>query len=113
MPPRGVVALSHRVHPDWPLILIGNRDEFHARTAAPLHEWDDGSDIVAGRDLPAGGTWLGVHRPRGRTVVVTNVRGAMPDPAQDSRGAPVVSMLPGHRRFADPPPAHLPAFHPL
>src|SRR3546814_15301339 len=65
-----VVALAHRVHPDWPLILIGNRDEFHARAAAPLHEWDDGSGIVAGRDLQAGGTWLGVPRPRGRPVVV-------------------------------------------
>src|SRR3546814_18639218 len=58
-----VVALAHRVHPDWPLILIGNRDEFHARAAAPLHEWADGSGIVAGRDLQAGATWLGVQRP--------------------------------------------------
>ena len=44
-----VVTLAHRVHPDWPLILIGNRDEFHARPAAPLAEWDDGSGIIAGR----------------------------------------------------------------
>ena len=68
-----VVALARRVHPDWPLILIGNRDEFHARPAAALAEWDDDSGIVAGRDLQAGGTWLGVHRPSGRVVVVTNV----------------------------------------
>src|SRR5690606_2086832 len=95
-----VVALAHRVHSDWPLILIGNRDEFHARAAAPLHEWDDGSGIVAGRDLQAGGTWLGVHRPSGRVVVVTNVRGAMPDPAKESRGALVSDLLRGAGRFA-------------
>lgn len=106
-----VVALAHQVHPDWPLILIGNRDEFHARPAAPLAEWDDGSGIVAGRDLQAGGTWLGVHRPSGRAVVVTNVRGAMPDPAKESRGALVVDMLGGEGRFADPAAEDLPRFN--
>ncbi|PQM27787.1 hypothetical protein CVO77_04275 [Sphingopyxis lindanitolerans] len=106
-----VVALAHRVHPDWPLILIGNRDEFHARPAAPLAEWDDGSGIVAGRDLQAGGTWLGVHRPSGRVVVVTNVRGAMPDPAKESRGQLVVDLLRGTGRFADPGEADLDRFN--
>lgn len=106
-----VVALAHQAHPDWPLILIGNRDEFHARAAAPLHEWGDGSGIVAGRDLQAGGTWLGVHRPSGRVVVVTNVRGAMPDPAKESRGALVSDMLRGDGRFADPEAADLPRFN--
>ena len=106
-----VVALAHRVHPDWPLILIGNRDEFHERPAAPLAEWDDGSGIVAGRDLQAGGTWLGMHRPSGRVVVVTNVRGALPDPAKDSRGALVVDMLRGEGRFAVPAAADLDRFN--
>lgn len=106
-----VVALAHRVHSDWPLILIGNRDEFHARPAAPLHEWDDGSGIVAGRDLQAGGTWLGVHRPSGRVVVVTNVRGAMPDPAKESRGALVSDLLRGAGRFAHPAAEDLPRFN--
>ena len=106
-----VVTLAHRVHPDWPLILIGNRDEFHARPAAPLAEWDDGSGIVAGRDLQAGGTWLGVHRPSGRVVVVTNVRGAMPDPAKESRGQLVVDLLRGTGRFADPGAADLDRFN--
>nr|WP_184648366.1 NRDE family protein [Sphingopyxis sp. JAI128] len=106
-----VVALAHRVHPDWPLILIGNRDEFHARPAEPLHEWGDGSGLVAGRDLQAGGTWLGIHRPSGRAVVVTNVRGAMPDPAKESRGALVSDLLRGAGRFADPVAADLPRFN--
>lgn len=106
-----VVALALKAHPDWPLILIGNRDELHARPAAPLAEWGDGSGIVAGRDLQAGGTWLGVHRPSGRAVVVTNVRGAMPDPAKESRGALVVDMLRGEGRFADPAAGDLPRFN--
>lgn len=106
-----VVALAHRVHADWPLILIGNRDEFHARPAAPLAGWDDGSGIIAGRDLQAGGTWLGVHKPSGRAVVVTNVRGAMPDPAKESRGALVSDLLRGEGRFADPTANDLPRFN--
>lgn len=59
-----------------PLRLAANRDEFHARPAAPLASWTDAPDIVGGRDLEAGGTWLAVHR-RGRVAAVTNVR----DPA--------------------------------
>jgi uncharacterized protein with NRDE domain len=106
-----VVALGWQVHADWPLILIGNRDELHARPAAPPEEWDDGSGIVAGRDLQAGGTWLGAHRPSGRIVVVTNVRGALPDPAKESRGALVVDMLRGDGRFADPAAADLDRFN--
>lgn len=106
-----VVAIAWRANPDWPLILVGNRDEFHARAAAPLAEWEDGSGIVAGRDLQAGGTWLGVHRPSGRAVVVTNVRGAMPDPAKESRGALVVDLLRGEGRFAYPVAADLPRFN--
>lgn len=106
-----VVALAHHVHPQWPLILAGNRDEFHARPAAALHQWDDGSGIVAGRDLQAGGTWLGMHRPSGRAVVVTNVRGAMPDPAKESRGALVSDLLRGSGRFADPVATDLARFN--
>ena len=106
-----VVALAYQAHPDCPLILIGNRDELHARAAAPLAEWGDGSGIVAGRDLQAGGTWLGVHRPSGRAVVVTNVRGAMPDPAKESRGALVSDMLRGEGRFANPAAEDLSRFN--
>ena len=106
-----VVAFAWQVHADWPLILIGNRDEFHARPAAPLGAWDDGSGIVAGRDLQAGGTWLGAHPASGRIVVVTNVRGALPDPAKESRGALVVDLLRGDGRFADPAEDDLDSFN--
>lgn len=61
------------------LVLAGNRDEFHDRPAAPAHWWDDGA--LGGRDLRAGGAWLGAHRA-GRFAVVTNYR----EPLEEGRG---------------------------
>lgn len=55
-----------------PLLLIANRDEHHARPTAALHWWDD-ADILAGRDLRSGGSWLGVSR-NGRLAALTNHR---------------------------------------
>ena len=60
-------------HPDYPLVLAANRDEFLARPTAPAGPWRDHPDILGGRDLTAGGTWLAVSR-RGRLAAVTNVR---------------------------------------
>ena len=68
-----VAAFAWNLHPRWRLLLAGNRDEFHARPSAPLARWEDAPAIVAGRDLEAGGTWLGVDL-RGRCALVTNVR---------------------------------------
>lgn len=58
-----------------PLLLIANRDEYYARPTLPLNEWAD-APILAGRDLQAGGTWLGVSQS-GRLATLTNHR----DPA--------------------------------
>jgi uncharacterized protein with NRDE domain len=68
-----LLVFAWRRHPRYPLLLAGNRDEFHARAAAPASWWDDPSDLLAGRDLKAGGTWLGVTSD-GRAAVVTNYR---------------------------------------
>jgi uncharacterized protein with NRDE domain len=65
-----VLAIALGLDERWPLVLIGNRDEFHARPSAPLSRWPD-QPILAGRDLLSGGTWLGVTE--GRLAVVTNV----------------------------------------
>jgi len=64
--------------PDRPeqLLLIANRDEFRARPARALGWWSDGH-VLAGRDLQAGGTWLGVHRS-GRLAALTNFRSTTP-----------------------------------
>jgi uncharacterized protein with NRDE domain len=89
-----VAALAWMAHPRWKLVAIGNRDEFHGRPTAPLARWADGR-IVAGRDLQAGGTWLGVAQ--GRFALVTNHRAeGYPKPELASRGALVSDWLRGN-----------------
>lgn len=108
-----VVAFSNVAHPHWRFVVIGNRDEFHDRSAAPLAPWPDRLGVIAGRDHEAGGTWLGVSEA-GRLAVVTNVRS--PDgPQQDraSRGALVADILAGEGRYADPQLAMLDDFNAL
>ena len=88
-----VAAAAFRAHPRWRLVVIGNRDEFHARPTAPLARWPSG--VIAGRDLQAGGTWLGVNEA-GRFALVTNLRvDGYPLPHLASRGALVTDWLAG------------------
>jgi uncharacterized protein with NRDE domain len=88
-----LVVLAYDCHPRYRLILAANRDEFHDRPAAPLAWWDDAPGVLAGRDLAAGGTWLGVER-RGRLGVVTNFRDPSAcRPAAPSRGTLVPRFL--------------------
>jgi len=68
-----LILLAWRTHPDYPLILAGNRDEFHARPTSPAGFWEHWPQILAGRDLEHGGTWLGIARS-GRLAAVTNYR---------------------------------------
>ena len=96
-----VAAVAWHAHPDWALVAIGNRDEFHERPAAPLARWEGNSGIIAGRDLQSGGTWLGVSEA-GRFVLVTNLRGyGAPDPDRRSRGELVTGLLKGQDGFDD------------
>jgi uncharacterized protein with NRDE domain len=84
-----VVALH--AHPRYHLVVAANRDEFHARAAAPAAWWREG--FFAGRDLVAGGTWLGIAR-NGRWSLLTNVREPQRhDPAAPSRGALVPELM--------------------
>lgn len=68
-----LIAFSLNPIPDICLILAANRDEFHQRATSPLMRWQDAPDVIAGRDLEAGGTWLGISE-RGYLAAVTNVR---------------------------------------
>lgn len=87
-----MAAIAWAAHPRWKLVAIGNRDEFHARPTAPLALWDNG--IIAGRDLEAGGTWLGISP--GRFALVTNYRvEGYPKPHLASRGSLVTDWLTG------------------
>jgi len=96
-----LVVLAFRVHDNVPLIVAANRDEFHARPTRDAEWWPDAPDILAGRDLQAGGTWLGVHR-NGRFATVTNYRDAdSPSADYESRGHLVAAFLQGDQRPLD------------
>lgn len=88
-----LILFAYRSHPGYQLLLAANRDEFHARPSAALDFWADAPDVLAGRDLQAGGTWMGITRS-GRFAALTNYR----DPQQvkalaPSRGALVSAYL--------------------
>lgn len=87
-----LIVAAWKVHPDWPLIVAANRDEFHGRPASPAGFWSDKPQILGGRDLEAKGTWMAVSRS-GRFAAVTNYRGAREPSAAESRGALVTRFL--------------------
>ena len=89
-----LIAFAIGVSPDWPLVIASNRDEFLSRPTLPLARWmtDSGQPIISGRDLLAGGTWLGLT-PGGRAAFLTNVRAARPEAAPQSRGELVTRWL--------------------
>jgi uncharacterized protein with NRDE domain len=68
-----LIVVGWRVHPDFPLVVAANRDEFYARPTEPLGRWPDAPEVIGGLDLEAGGTWLGISES-GRFAAVTNVR---------------------------------------
>ena len=72
-----LILFAYQQHSQYPFVLAANRDEFYARPTAPLHTWEDTPPILAGRDLQAGGTWLGLGQA-GRFAALTNVRGIGP-----------------------------------
>lgn len=79
-----LILVGWQVHPAYPLVVAANRDEFHARPTAPAAFWDD-AQVFGGRDLEAGGTWLGASRD-GRFAAVTNVREPGAAKGKRSRG---------------------------
>ena len=90
-----LIVLGIDAHPDYSLILAANRDEFHARPTKEAHWWPDKPEVIGGRDLQAGGTWLALHRG-GRFATVTNFSDAKaPSPEFHSRGFLVTGFLDG------------------
>ncbi len=84
-----LAVIAIQAHRDWPLIVLANRDEFHARPATPIGPWQEARAVLGGIDLQAGGTWLATDI-RGRLALLTNVR----DPAKQKANAPTRGDLP-------------------
>ena len=89
-----LVLFAWKAHPKYELVLVANRDEFHERPTAPAAFWPENENLLAGRDLQAGGTWMGANRG-GRFAAVTNYREpGQPGPPQErSRGELVRNFL--------------------
>lgn len=90
-----LLVLAWAAHPRYRLLVAANRDEYHERPAAPLAKWPEPPGILAGRDLRAAGTWLGLD-PARRFGVVTNFRELQQaQPAAPSRGGLIPQYLAG------------------
>ena len=88
-----LILVAWRVHPSFPCVVAANRDEYFGRPTAEADWWEESGDILAGRDLQAGGTWLGVTRG-GRFAALTNFRDpAAITPDVPSRGTLVTGFL--------------------
>lgn len=83
-----------------PLIVAANRDEFYARPSLPLAAWPEAPHVHAGRDLEAGGTWLGIGA-NGRFAALTNIRDPQQPPSRKSRGELVAGFLLGGQSIDD------------
>jgi uncharacterized protein with NRDE domain len=100
-----LLVLAWQVHTRYALVVAANRDEFHARAAAPLAKWPPPLEILAGRDVRSGGTWLGIDRER-RFGVVTNYRELQPPlPSAPSRGDLIPAYLAARRGASPATPA--------
>ncbi|MDD5723935.1 MAG: NRDE family protein [Syntrophales bacterium] len=94
-----LILFSYRSHPGYPLILAANRDEFYERPTAQASFWKEAPNMLAGRDLQDGGTWLGVTKS-GRMAAITNYR----NPRALKEGAPSRgALVSGFLRGDEPP----------
>lgn len=90
-----LILIAHQAHRAFPLVVGANRDEFYSRPTAPAEFWPDAPEVLAGRDLQASGTWLGITRGL-RFAAVTNFRDAQRMQAgARSRGALTSEFLRG------------------
>lgn len=92
-----LILFAWDIHPQYRLVVLANRDEFYPRPALPAAWWPEKPHLLAGRDVPSGGTWLGVSRS-GRFAALTNVREPQRfDPQAPSRGALSIDFLDGRQ----------------
>lgn len=93
------IFVAFQTHPEYPLIVAANRDEFYHRPTAPAHFWEDTPNVLAGRDLEKRGTWLGVTKT-GRFAALTNFRTPNEKTkGKRSRGELVTNVLNSNRQI--------------
>ena len=96
-----LAVLSLQPDSDWQWVIVANRDEAHERPSADMQPWEQDPSILAGRDLRAGGSWLGV-RSDGRFALLTNYREpGRQRPDAPSRGHLVEQFLKGPASIQD------------
>jgi uncharacterized protein with NRDE domain len=95
-----LIIVANRVSARFPLVIAANRDEDHLRPSRAAHAWDDAPDVIGGRDLVAGGSWLAIRRD-GRWAAVTNLRGFAKRPDNRSRGSLVAGFVLGDAKPLD------------
>jgi uncharacterized protein with NRDE domain len=92
-----LLFIAHNAHPHYRLVIAANRDEFYDRPTKPAAFWEETPDLLAGRDLKAGGTWLGITRT-GKIAAITNYRQPHLEKGQaPSRGKLVSNFLEGNK----------------
>lgn len=96
-----LILTAYHQHPRWNLIVAANRDEFYQRKAQEATYWNDEPTLLAGRDISAGGTWMGVNR-HGHFAGLTNVREGPPQSGARSRGELIPAFLCGQRPAQQP-----------
>ena len=88
-----ILFLAINQHPEHPLIICANRDEFYARPTLAAHFWSNKTHLLAGKDLKAGGSWLGINT-NGQFAAITNIRtGSKQSSTKKSRGELVTLSL--------------------
>jgi uncharacterized protein with NRDE domain len=96
-----LAVIAWQSHPEYPLVIAANRDEFYARSTRAAAWWGQNVSLLAGRDEEAGGSWFGINR-KGRFALLTNVRApAERNPHAPSRGAVVLASLQSAEPIAD------------
>lgn len=78
-----LIIFAYDYHPKYKLVVTANRDEYYSRPTLPAHFWEENPQILAGKDLKEGGTWMGINN-RGYFAALTNYR----DPASNKENAP-------------------------
>ncbi len=68
-----LIVFAWKQNAEYPLLLAANRDEFYARPALAATWWEEAPQVYAGKDIEAGGTWMGINK-QGRFAAITNIR---------------------------------------